>query len=109
LKPKPPQIHEYDAELVPGLFQTPGYYRAFMHAAPAAGDEEGIERKIAVRAARQERLTAGDAPEYWAVLNEAAIRRVVGGTDVMREQLHHIAQMASRPRITLAAHAGGGR
>jgi transcriptional regulator with XRE-family HTH domain len=94
-------IHEYDAELVPGLLQTPGYYRAFMHAAPAAGDEEAIERKIAVRAARQERLTADDAPEYWAVLNEAAIRRTVGGTDVMREQLRHITQMATRPRINI--------
>lgn len=94
-------IHEYDAELVPGLFQTAGYYRAFMHAAPAAGDEEAIERKIAVRAARQERLTANDAPEYWAVLNEAAIRRAVGSTEVMREQLQHITQMASRPLISV--------
>ncbi len=46
-------IHEYDAELVPGLLQTADYYRAFMRTAPAAGDEEPIERKIAVRAARQ--------------------------------------------------------
>ena len=83
-------IHEYAAELVPGLFQTAEYYRAFMGTAPAAGDEEAIERKIAVRAGRQERLAADDPPECWAVLNEAAIRRVVGGTDVMRAQLQHI-------------------
>ena len=63
-----------------------------MRAAPAAGDDEAIERKIAVRAARQERLTADDPPECWAVLNEAVIRRVVGGADVMRAQLDHIAE-----------------
>ncbi len=94
-------IREYAAELVPGLLQTADYYRAFMRTAPAAGDEEAIERKIAVRAARQERLTGDDPPECWAVLNEAAIRRVVGGTEVMRAQLQHIAAMANRPQISV--------
>lgn len=94
-------IHEYAAELVPGLFQTADYYCAFMRAAPAAGDDEAIERKIAVRSARQERLTADDAPECWAVLNEAAVRRVVGGTKVMHAQLQHIAALAGRPHINV--------
>lgn len=94
-------IHEYAAELVPGLFQTADYYRAFMRTAPAAGDDEAIERKIALRATRQERLAADDQPECWAVLNEAAIRRVVGGPEVMRSQLDHIAGLANRPRITV--------
>lgn len=94
-------IHEYAAELVPGLFQTADYYRAFMRTAPAAGDEEAIERKIAVRSGRQERLTSDDPPECWAVLNEAAIRRVVGGTEVMRAQLQHITALADRPQINV--------
>lgn len=94
-------IHEYGAELVPGLFQTADYYRAFMRTAPAAGDEEAIERKIAVRAARQERLTADDAPECWVVLNEAVIRRVVGGAEVTRVQLQHIVQMANLSHISV--------
>ena len=50
-----------------------GYYRAFMSAAPAAGDAQAIDRKLAVRSGRQERLTSDDAPEVWAVLNEAGI------------------------------------
>ena len=103
-------IHEYAAELVPGLFQTADYYRAFMRTAPAAGDDEAIERKIAVRSARQERLTADDAPECWAVLNEAAVRRVVGGTKVMQAQLQHIAALANRPQVNvqvLPFRAGG--
>jgi len=51
-----------------------------------AHHEETIERKIAVRPARCERLTADGAPEFWAVLNESVVRRVVGGTNVMRAQ-----------------------
>jgi len=94
-------IHEYGSELVPGILQTADYYRAFMHAAPAAGDEETIERKAAVRLTRQERLTNDDPPDYWAVLNEAVIRRVVGGAAPMRAQLLHIAEMADRPNVSV--------
>jgi transcriptional regulator with XRE-family HTH domain len=94
-------IHEYAAELVPGLLQTADYYRAYMSAAPAAGDEQAIDRKLAVRAERQERLTADDAPEVWAVLNEAVIRREVGGAEVMRRQLEHIAKLAEHPHISV--------
>ena len=94
-------IRDYAAELVPGLLQTADYYRAFMRAAPAAGDEETIERKAAVRLARQERLTGEDPPRLWAVLNEATIRRVVGGATTMRTQLQHIAEMADLAHVTV--------
>ncbi|HEY5986186.1 MAG TPA: DUF5753 domain-containing protein [Streptosporangiaceae bacterium] len=72
-----------------------------MRTAPAAGNEEAIERKIAVRTGRQERLTADDPPECWFVLNEAVIRRIVGGGRVMRAQLEHIARIADRPHINV--------
>ena len=94
-------IHEYAAELVPGLFQTADYYRAFLQTAPVADDEETIERKIAVRIERQDRLTAADAPGCWAVLNEAVIRRMVGGAQVMRTQLQHIVELAQDPRLNV--------
>jgi Domain of unknown function (DUF5753) len=94
-------IHDYAAELVPGLLQTADYYRAFMRAAPAAGDHETIERKAAVRLARQERLTGEDRPKFWAVLNEAVIRRVIGGATTMRAQLQHIAEMADLAHVTV--------
>jgi hypothetical protein len=102
-------IREYSPELVPGLLQTADYYRAFMRAAPDAGDEEAIERKAAVRLARQERLAGSDPPEYWTVLNEAVIRRMAGGPDTMRAQLQHIADMADQMHLTvqvLAFRAG---
>ncbi|HKB30405.1 MAG TPA: helix-turn-helix transcriptional regulator [Streptosporangiaceae bacterium] len=94
-------IHVYEAELIHGLLQTPEYYRAFMQAAPAVGNDDEIERKIAVRTARQERLTSDSPPSYWAILNEAAIRRVVGGAEVMRAQLQHVAEMAQLPHINV--------
>jgi transcriptional regulator with XRE-family HTH domain len=95
------RIQEYAAELVPGLLQTAGYYRAFLQTAPASGSGDEIDRKITVRLARQERLTGDDPPEYWAVLNEAAIRRVVGGPEAMREQLMHIAEMADMEHMNV--------
>jgi transcriptional regulator with XRE-family HTH domain len=94
-------IREYDAELVPGLLQVPNYHRAFIQAAPAVGNEEEIERRIAVRATRRERLVSDEPPELWAVLNEAVIRRVVGSPEVMREQLNHIAEMAKLPHVSI--------
>jgi transcriptional regulator with XRE-family HTH domain len=94
-------VRVYESELVHGLLQTPDYYRAFLRAAPAAADEDEAERKIEVRLARQERLTGDDPPDYWAVLNEAVIRRVVGGADVMRRQLDHIAELAKLPHVNV--------
>jgi transcriptional regulator with XRE-family HTH domain len=94
-------IHGYEAELVPGLLQTPGYYRSFLLTSPAAGDEETIERKVQVRTERQTRLEAADPPEFWVVINEAVVRRNVGGASVMRDQLAHVVEMARRPTINV--------
>ncbi|SEG91165.1 Helix-turn-helix domain-containing protein [Thermomonospora echinospora] len=94
-------IRAYEAELMPGLLQTPDYYREFLRTAPAADSEEEIERKIAVRTARQERLTGDNPLTFWAVVNEAVIRRVVGGPEVMRDQLRHVAELARLPHVSV--------
>jgi transcriptional regulator with XRE-family HTH domain len=94
-------IREYAAELVPGLLQTADYSRAFLHAPPCPAGEEELARRVTVRLARQERLTAEDPPEYWAVLNEAVIRRPVGGPAVMREQLGRLAELAALPNVNI--------
>lgn len=91
-------IREYTSELVPGLLQTEGYYRAFLSTAPA---DSGIDRKVEVRMTRQERLAENDRPRYWAVLNEAVIRRTVGGPEVMRGQLARILEIAGLPEATI--------
>ena len=95
------KITQYAAELVPGLLQTADYYRTFVKSVPGAGSEDEIERKITVRLARQERLSGDDPPDYWAVLNEAVIRRVVGGAKAMQEQLLHIAELAKLPHMNV--------
>ena len=93
-------IREYSAELVPGLLQTADYYRAFLGTAP--GDPRITGKEVDVRTARQERLTSDDdPPELWVVLNEAVIRRNVGGSAVMRAQLEHLAELAALPRVTI--------
>jgi transcriptional regulator with XRE-family HTH domain len=92
-------IREYSAELVPGLLQTADYYQAFLGTAP--GDPRITGKEVEVRMARQERLGSDDPPELWAVLNEAVIRRNVGGGAVMRAQLEHLAGLSSLPGVTI--------
>ncbi|HEX6527658.1 MAG TPA: helix-turn-helix transcriptional regulator [Streptosporangiaceae bacterium] len=93
-------LRGYESELVPGLFQTEAYARAIMSTAPAADNEEA-DRQITVRMERQKRLTASDPLTVWQVLNEAVIRRPVGGADVMRAQLDHLIEVASLKNVTL--------
>ena len=90
------EIRSYEAEAIPGLLQTEGYARAVMLADVDVPADEEIQRRIAVRMKRQERLTGDDAPKMWVVLNEAALHRQVGGRETMREQLRHLA-VVSRP------------
>ena len=93
-------MQEYCAELVTGLLQTEAYARAVM-AAAARSDTEEMDRQVTVRLERQKRLTATDAPALWVVLDEAVLRRQVGGLAVMAAQLAHIAEMAGRPNVTV--------
>ncbi|WP_067477155.1 helix-turn-helix domain-containing protein [Actinomadura hibisca] len=91
----------YESELVPGILQTEAYARAIMRTAPAPGADEEIEDKVKVRATRQTRLSEPGAPQVWLVLNEATIRRVVGGRAVMGEQLEHLVKLARLRNVTL--------
>lgn len=90
----------YESELVPGLMQTEGYTRAIMSTAPAPDTDE-VERQITVRMERQKRLTAAGPLTVWVVLNEAVIRRMVGGPQVMREQLAHLAELSALKNVTM--------
>ena len=94
-------IWGYDAEFVPGLLQTEEYARAVHRAQLVMATDEEIDRLVRVRMARQELLTADDAPQLWFVLNEAVIRRVVGGVATMRGQLRHLLEAARLPNVTL--------
>jgi transcriptional regulator with XRE-family HTH domain len=95
------KIRGYDAGFVPGLLQTRRYIEAVIAAAREGATTEEVEASVAFRQARQARLDGESPPELWLVLDEAAIRRQVGGPDVMCEQLDHLIEMAGRPNITL--------
>jgi transcriptional regulator with XRE-family HTH domain len=94
-------IWAYDAEYVPGLLQTEDYARTVHRAQLIDGRDEDIDRLVRVRMARQELLTAEDAPQAWLVINEAVLRRLVGGPDVMRAQLRRLAEATDLPTVTI--------
>src|SRR5215472_10281458 len=94
-------ISVYQAETVPGLLQTERYAAALHRAELMNATEEQIERHVALRMERQARLRQPDAPQFWIVLNEAVIRRIVGERAIMHEQLLRLAEAASAPNITL--------
>lgn len=90
-------LHNYEAEYVPGLLQTEPYVRALHRRAHEGLSPEEIDRLVAVRMTRQEVLHRKGSPlRLIAILNEAVLRRRVGSADVMREQLQHIADVATR-------------
>jgi transcriptional regulator with XRE-family HTH domain len=93
-------VRNYESLFIPGLLQTEDYARAVIRGVlPAATDTE-VEDRVRARIERQEVLTK-DAPlKFWAVLDEAALRRVVGGSAVMRAQLDHLTSAAKAPNVT---------
>lgn len=94
-------LRTYEAECVPGLLQTEDYARAIIRSGLSADTDDDTERYVAVRMARQARLTENSAAELWAVISEAVIWRQVGGVGVMRAQLGRLLQASYQPNLTL--------
>jgi transcriptional regulator with XRE-family HTH domain len=106
-------ISQYSALLVPGLLQIEAYGREVLAAIRVDARPVDIERRMELRLNRQALLTSESAPHYWVVLDEAVVRRPVGGPEVMAAQLDHLRQAAQLPSVTLqvlpfsaGAHAG---
>jgi transcriptional regulator with XRE-family HTH domain len=106
-------ILQYAAQLVPGLLQTEEYARAVLQAIHFQAGPEKVARRLELRVARQALLTGKDAPQYWIVLDEAVLRRAIGGRQVMHAQLERLIDAAELPNVTLqvlpfaaGAHAG---
>ncbi|MGC5035380.1 MULTISPECIES: DUF5753 domain-containing protein [unclassified Streptomyces] len=91
----------YQVQRVPGLLQTPEYARASLRVAHPDAGPAGIERRVALRMTRQRILHRQPATRLWAVLDEAALRRPVGGPRVMRAQLRQLIELCRLPQITL--------
>lgn len=97
------EILIYEHELVTGLLQTEDYFRALLRVDPLLPQENDKEknRRVEVRTKRQERLTGPDAPRLWIILNEGAIRRHIGGREVMNTQLQRLIELCTPRNITL--------
>ncbi|CAM5532744.1 hypothetical protein SFIMM107S_03431 [Streptomyces griseus] len=94
-------IRTFQAQLVPGLLQTPDYIRAVTMASRQGQTADEIEKFVQVRLARQERLL-GDTPlQLWAVLSGAVLLQQVGGAQVMNAQLQHLLACSQRPNVTV--------
>jgi transcriptional regulator with XRE-family HTH domain len=91
----------YQNQLVHGLMQTEDYAAAVIRAAQPWATDDEVERQLAARATRQALLTAGNPLQVWAVLDEAVLRRPVGGATTMRAQLNRLREIAAFPNVTL--------
>jgi transcriptional regulator with XRE-family HTH domain len=103
------EIRIYEVSLIPGLLQTEDYARAVIRSRMMNSPSEDVERSVALTMARQPALTRDDPPKVWAVLDEAALRRRVGGSGLMRMQLEHLLTQAALPNVAIQVipFAGG--
>lgn len=94
-------IRNYEPQFIPGLLQIEDYAREINRSTLVDATNDEIQRLTEARMKRVERLDATPALEFWAIVDEAALRRPTGGTDVMYRQIDHLRELAKRPNITL--------
>ncbi|MCI2420101.1 helix-turn-helix domain-containing protein [Saccharopolyspora sp. K220] len=83
-----------EVEIIPGLLQTESYIRALHDDGQPIGPDDDVESSVKARKERQAIFTRDDPPEVSFILSESCLRRLVGDTDVMREQLRYLADVA---------------
>ena len=94
-------IRTYEVQYVPGLLQTRDYARAVIAFGHGSATAEEIDRRVAVRMGRQQMLTRPEAPALWAVIDEAVLRRMIGGNEVMRMQIAALIEASKLPNVTI--------
>lgn len=94
-------LHAWQPNLVPGLLQTAGYARALVLAWKPGKNDVQAAQLVEARMERQAILRGPDAPVLHAIIGEGALHRMVGGTQVMGEQLARLAEVAERPNVRL--------
>jgi len=94
-------IRTFELQFVHGLLQTEDYARAVTVLGHKAAPSEEVDRRVALRIKRQDLLARPEPPRMWSVMDEAVLRRPVGGPAVMRAQLDHLSEVARLPHVTL--------
>jgi transcriptional regulator with XRE-family HTH domain len=87
--------------VLPGLLQIRAYTRALMRTGRPDDPAESIERRIDLREKRQARLTSANPLNFWAIVDESVLHRIVGGKDTMRDQLRHLMQVGQLPNVNI--------
>lgn len=108
-------IRSYEIQFLPGLLQTEEYARAVVSAGTPNAPLDEVERRVHLRVQRQKILHRPSAPAFWAVVDEAALHRPIGGSKVMKRQVEHLLELMDQPNVTLqvmpfrfGGHAGEG-
>jgi transcriptional regulator with XRE-family HTH domain len=106
-------LRSYEAEVVHGLFQTPDYARAVLREVFNRDSDEQVERLVDLRMKRKDVLDRDPPLDVWLILDEAVIRRAVGGPEFMRAQLARLTEASKMPNVTIqvlpfsaGSHAG---
>jgi hypothetical protein len=92
-------IRTYEVQFVPGLLQTRDYARAVVRLGHQRAPDAEVERRVDLRLARQNLLTRPRPPQLWAVVDEAALRRPIGGLAVLRAQIESLIEATTKPNI----------
>ncbi|MGW4230084.1 helix-turn-helix domain-containing protein [Streptomyces sp. NPDC004980] len=95
------EIRQFGLTLVPGLLQTDGYARALFRAYRPNHQREELDKDVVIRTERARILDGTTRPVVWTMLDEATLRRRIGGARVMAEQLNSVADLADAGRIRL--------
>jgi transcriptional regulator with XRE-family HTH domain len=95
------QIRTYELQFIPGLLQTEDYARAVVGQGSRSAARDVIDGRVDVRMNRQKILTRPQPLRLWVVLDEAALRRPIGGRQIMRAQIAHLLELVSAPFLTL--------
>ncbi|BCY09165.1 helix-turn-helix transcriptional regulator [Actinoplanes sp. L3-i22] len=95
------RISDYESLFIPGLLQTRAYTETIIRTLLPEAPHEEIEQRLDIRMRRQETLTKPHPASLWAILDEAAMRRRVGGNQIYLDQLEHLLAAGQRPNITI--------
>ncbi|GAA5071696.1 helix-turn-helix transcriptional regulator [Thermocatellispora tengchongensis] len=102
LEAKAAAISNYETSIIPSLVQTEDYAVAIIRGSLPRIKDSVLKTRVEARMERRQRiLHQENPPDYWILLDEAALHRHVGGPDVMREQLEQLLRYAEKPDITL--------
>jgi transcriptional regulator with XRE-family HTH domain len=94
-------IRNFETLLIPGLLQTEDYARAVIPSLEGGTTAERLDTLVEIRMRRQEQVDRDDPPLMFFILDEAAVRRLVGSRDIMRRQIHYLSEMAAKPNVTI--------